>query len=297
MDKLVSVIIPSYKTKGGLVVSIDSVLMQSYKNVEVIVIDDNDPLSEYRKTTEALMLKYENNKFVKYLKHSKNLNGAAARNTGIRASKGDYIAFLDDDDTFLFEKIEKQVNYLESHHAVEAVYGYVQIDGKSVVTNPYEGNAVIPLLCERTRMFTSALMFRRDAIEAIGGFDESFRRHQDFELMVKFFLKGFKVGCMQEVVTEYQAGGGNHIHGKALEELKNKYLLQFEDAINDLELQKNGTKKKIIANNYASLFVSYLVSRDFKYALKMLRKYFFISPFDFMSYLCFFIRNQIKKRF
>lgn len=294
---LVSVITPTYKTSGNLIESIESVLAQTYKDVEVIVIDDNDPSSGYRSKTEALMAKYDHINNVVYIKHQSNKNGAAARNTGIKASKGEFIAFLDDDDTFLPDKLEKQLNYLESHPEMDAVYGFVQIDGQAVVTHPYEGNAVIPLLCERTRMFTSALMFRREAIDAIGGFDESFRRHQDFELMIKFFLHGFKVGCIQEVVTDYKAGGGNHLHGKALENLKDKYLLQFESAINELEVQKKGTKKKIIANNYASLFVSYMVSRDFKCALRMLRKYFYISPLDFMSYMWFFTRNQIKKRF
>ena len=296
-SNLISVVIPTYKTQGGLRDSIKSVLFQTHKEFEIIIVDDNNPCTEDRSRTELMMKEFIGDSRIIYIKHEVNKNGAAARNTGIKFSKGDYIAFLDDDDTFFPDKLEKQLKYLINHPEEDGVYGLVQINGKSVVTYPYRGNAVVPLLCERTRMFTSALMFRREAIEAIGGFNESFCRHQDFELMVKFFLQGFKVGCIQEVVTDYKTGGGNHLYGKALEELKSKYLLQFENAINELEIQMKGTKRKIVANNYASLFVSYLVSRDFKYAFRMLRKYFFVSPLDFMSYLCFFIRNQIKKRF
>src|SRR5690554_8001037 len=105
--KLVSIIIPTYKQLDKLKRSIDSVLMQSYENIEIIVVDDNGYDSEYSSLVNTLMEEYINNKKVKYIKHKVNKNGSAARNTGIRHSNGDYIMFLDDDDMFVNDKIRK----------------------------------------------------------------------------------------------------------------------------------------------------------------------------------------------
>ena len=72
---LVSVIIPTYKRADRLKKTIESVLDQSYPNIEIIVVDDNDSISEYRKKTELIMSEYINASNVKYIKHSKNMNG------------------------------------------------------------------------------------------------------------------------------------------------------------------------------------------------------------------------------
>ena len=98
---LVSIIIPTYKRANYLERAIESVIRQSYRNIEIIVVDDNDSGSKYREENIKIMSKYEGCKNIKYLKHRKNKNGAAARNTGIAAAAGEYLTFLDDDDFFL----------------------------------------------------------------------------------------------------------------------------------------------------------------------------------------------------
>ena len=107
------IIIPTYKRNTTLERAINSVLNQTIGNLEIIVVDDNDEKSKYRKLNEKLMSKYRNNSKVIYLKHKRNLNGAAARNTGILYSKSKYIAFLDDDDEYLEKKIELQIKLLK----------------------------------------------------------------------------------------------------------------------------------------------------------------------------------------
>ena len=109
MQQLVSVIIPTYKGADKINSAVDSVLNQTYKNIEVIVVDDNGENEPEQLLTAEKMKKYETFENVKYLVHKKNINGSAARNTGIRASKGFYLGFLDDDDVFLPEKTQKQV--------------------------------------------------------------------------------------------------------------------------------------------------------------------------------------------
>lgn len=292
---MISVIIPTYKTQGGILKSIDSVLEQTYDDVEIIVVDDNGSQNGYRKQTETLMQKYVNNPKVNYIKHEHNKNGAAARNTGIRASHGKYIAFLDDDDEFLPEKLERQYNYLESHQEYQAVYCRIRMNGKTINAYPYEGNCLIPLLKERTRMFTSTLMFRREALLSFGGFNESFRRHQDYDLMINFFVHGYKVGLIKEPLISYNTTGSNRVSGIDLERLKAQYLKQFSRVLDKLECHNPGIKRNIIANNYASVFISHLAGRCYLRALIVFSKYFFYSPIGFMSFLGFFIKNHIVK--
>ena len=121
-NDLVSILIPTYKRTDKLKKSIKSALNQTYENIEIIVIDDNDPETLDREKNEILMdqMKKEYKNIV-YIKHEKNKNGAAARNTGIKKAKGKYIAFLDDDDEFFKQKIEIQYKYLKENPNFKAV--------------------------------------------------------------------------------------------------------------------------------------------------------------------------------
>ena len=114
MEPLVSVVIPTYKRPTDLKRAVDSVLNQDYKNIEIIVVDDNNAGTSERAETETLMEQYAENTKVKYLKHDKNRNGSAARNTGWKSAKGKYITYLDDDDEISKSKIKKQVECLEA---------------------------------------------------------------------------------------------------------------------------------------------------------------------------------------
>ncbi|MGL5049470.1 MAG: glycosyltransferase family 2 protein [Fusobacteriaceae bacterium] len=110
MEK-VSVIIPTYKRSKFLKRALQSVFQQTYKNIEIIVIDDNRVGSDYRLETEAVMKEYEKNTNIFYLKNPENIGGALSRNKGIEFATGEFIAFLDDDDEYLSDKIEKQHNF------------------------------------------------------------------------------------------------------------------------------------------------------------------------------------------
>ena len=106
----VSVIIPTYKRSTVICRAVDSVLAQTLDSVEVIVVDDNGIGTEAGiKTAEVMEKNYSDNTKVHYIQHEKNKNGSAARNTGIRAAHGEFISFLDDDDIYLPERLEKMV--------------------------------------------------------------------------------------------------------------------------------------------------------------------------------------------
>ena len=120
--ELVSVIITTYHNEKLLPRAIECLLNQTYPNIEIIVVDDNPPESDARIQTACIM---ENYPQVIYLKHSRNLNGAAARNTGISVAKGKYIAFLDNDDIFFRTHIADCVEALQVHSECSAVFSAV----------------------------------------------------------------------------------------------------------------------------------------------------------------------------
>ena len=96
----VSVIIPTYKRKS-ILRAVNSVLTQDYKNLEVIVVDDNANYPEYRKIVRDELAEHIAENKIVLIQNSKNLGGALARNEGILVSHGEYIAFFDDDDWYL----------------------------------------------------------------------------------------------------------------------------------------------------------------------------------------------------
>ncbi|OFU49969.1 glycosyltransferase family 2 protein [Aerococcus sp. HMSC10H05] len=195
MEPKVSIIIPTFGRSDRITRAIDSALNQSYNNIEVIVVDDNDPKSIDRLKTEENVSKYLKNPKFKYFQHKKNLNGAVARNTGIKHSEGDYITFLDDDDEYYNDKVMQQVNALSNlDFSWGMCYtGYKKIDqfGKiQVSAEKAEGFLPVQSLSKNLFMGSgSNFMIRKEIIDEVNGFDETFQRNQDLEFMSRILLK------------------------------------------------------------------------------------------------------------
>lgn len=288
--KSVSVIIPTYKNRGGLKKSIDSVIAQDYEGLkEIIVVDDNDSQSEYRVSTELLMKQYEDNSKVIYWRHDINRNGAAARNTGIKVSTGDYIAFLDDDDMFLANKITKQVDYLNNHPNVSVVYCHAKRGTSDCPKYQLYGNCSRDILMLQSNFFTPSLMFRRESLLDINGFDESFRRHQDYELLLRFFAAGYEIACLPEVLIEIGKNEGeNTPSGTKLEEIKRYFFKKFDKAIAIEEAKTPGFRNQVYAKHYTGVFLSHIKNCHPILACKAL-KYSFKAPSEFWTV----IKNSI----
>ena len=239
IDNLVSVIIPTYKRSDYLLQTIESVLNQTYSSIEIIVVDDNGFGTVFQKETyNKLKSLIVTNKII-YIPHDTNKNGSAARNTGFKASKGEYINFLDDDDELMPDKIEKQVHILsQKNNEYQATYcnrksiRLQNITHKKIVSCSHcmqDGNILEDYLFSRCLMSTSSILFRREAIEQLGGWDESYNRHQDLELMTRFFMF-FKVcptGDVPLMVYDLVKDRGNVPNPIKDYEIKKKYLTQF----------------------------------------------------------------------
>lgn len=230
----VSVIVPTYGLPKFLSGTIDSVVNQTYSNIELIIVDDNDPDSPARDKTEKLINDYHAKGIqITYIKHPKNLNGAVARNTGIQVAGGDFIAFLDSDDEYLPTRIEKLVSTIEKQDG-----GYIgvytgcefRVGGKehSVYTEVKSGSFLVETLaCEFMFCTGSNIFVKREVIEELGGFDERFTRHQDYEFLVRLFERYSLIG-LQEVLVIKNNENFNLPNPFKMAQIKEQYIEKFK---------------------------------------------------------------------
>lgn len=282
-EQLVSVIIPTYGRPETLQKAIDSVLYQNYLNIEIIIVDDNNPNTEDRKSTENLINRlYSHVENIVYLKHNKNKNGSAARNTGFSKSKGDYICFLDDDDFFYQYKVQKQVKFLESNLDFDAVYCGYRVNGENY-SQYFEGQLISELLLMDYQPVTSSIMFRREALIDINGFDESFVRHQDYELMLRFFEKHQITYIDEVLINKGRTDDANIVRGRELEKLKEYFLDTFNQQIVSLENEKPGIKNKIYSRHYSYVFLTHINHGFYKRGLRVFAQYIKKFPLTFIK--------------
>lgn len=288
--RMVSVIIPTYKSNTTLKNAIDSVLSQTYENIEVIVVDDNNPDTEHRRTTEKIMKEYLENRKVVYIKHEKNKNGAAARNIAFKHSNGDYICFLDDDDIFLETKIQKQVEYLKTNNQYQAVYCWRYQNG-DIIQNEKVGDLSAELLSLTFTPYTSSIMLRRTCYEELIGFDENYKRHQDYEFLLRFFER-FKIGVLKEPLIEIKGNEvDNMLRGSELEQLKSQFLTQFLEHIERIDGEHKGFKRLVFARHYSSVFWSYCKQGKIGSALRVFFKYSNMCGYIFLKSI---LKNLLK---
>ena len=182
----VSVIIPTYNAPKYLVCAVDSVLNQTYKDYEIIIVDDgSDQL-----TREEICPYMEQFSNIRYL-YQDNKGPAAARNKGIEASSGEYIAFLDHDDIWLPNKLEVQMKLFNEGPSVGLVYcrfKYLYEDS-GIIKEDYReycsGQVLDRFLSKNYIPTTSLVIARRECFSTLGGLDESLRIVDDYDFYIR----------------------------------------------------------------------------------------------------------------
>ena len=211
-SQLVSVVIPSYNQARFLGEAIESVLHQSHETKEVVVVDDGST-----DTTPTVASRYD----VKYVRQ-KNAGLAGARNRGLRESSGAFVVFLDADDRLLPGALAAGLASLNDHPDCAFAYGgyqYIAADGSFVRAQEEspqdEADAYMGLLrCNHIAMLAT-VMYRRDALERMGGFDTSVPGGEDYELYLRI-AREFPVRRHPRVVAEYRRHGSNMSDNAAL---------------------------------------------------------------------------------
>jgi glycosyltransferase involved in cell wall biosynthesis len=197
---LVSVVIPTYNRAGLLAEAIETVLQQTHQHFEIIVVDD-----ESTDNTAEVANRYH----VRYI-FQKNQGVSAARNTGILASKGEFIALLDSDDRFFPGALASGLRVLQQHPECMLATGdfsFMSQDGKWMRPSrkPFiKGDYYTNLLRSNFIEMTATCLFRREVFDRIGLFDPSLGGGEDYDLYLRI-VREFPIICHPTVVAEYRS--------------------------------------------------------------------------------------------
>lgn len=219
---LVSVVVPTHNRSGLLVRALRSIQRQTHTNLEIIVVDDasNDDT--------ALVVQRIGDSRIRYLRHNVCRGGSAARNTGIRAAAGEYIAFLDDDDEWVPEKIAEQ---LKAVGDADAVLCTASMNGCRC--GPVGSRHRIEPDDLRRGRYTgggTGILLARSSVLKETGFDECLPRCQDWDLFIRL-VQRYTIAYLDKPLLTYNEGGhariSNEIVGMSSSEL-NKRLQILE---------------------------------------------------------------------
>lgn len=192
---MISVIVPTYNRAKEIPRSIESILNQTYRDFELIIIDDGST-DNTREIVEAYQ-----DKRIRYIENTTSKHGASvARNIGLKASMGDYITFNDSDDVLYPDKLEKQLNFLEGEKA-DITFCAVCRNQQIIPGRKFtQKDCTLGCILEASFTTTQALFGRAKCFkEAM--FDECLKRDEDWELVIRL-IKDYKVAFQNDVLAE-----------------------------------------------------------------------------------------------
>jgi len=224
MDQpLVDVIITTYRRPIEIIKrALDSVLNQTYKKIEIAIVNDYPEDKLMAESIRSFIDEYKDPK-IHYYSYEKNKGACYARNFGAKHLNGEFIAFLDDDDEWLPEKIEKQLlGFVSSEvgFVYSPFYGYgIRKDGTVITRGNCEGVITQDLLEGNKLGGCSMVMMRRKVFEEVDGFDESLKSLQDYDLWIRI-CQNYDVGVVKEPCINYY----NNLNTNQVSKNTNNYI-------------------------------------------------------------------------
>jgi len=250
----VSVIIPTYNSARYLKEAVDSVLAQSFEDFEVIVVDDGST-----DDTETVMRQYQSR--VRHIMQS-NAGVSAARNRGIEESHGRYIAFLDADDVWHAQKLERQLTALAEHPECRACYSAFEVANQNLITfdirrSSRRGPTLVDLLLRGNVIGTpSTVLCERVLFEGSGKFDPEMSQCADWDMWVRLAQHTEFLYLEQPLVT-YRQHDRNMSRNATLLESDSLRVLEKAFEKGDLSPRQRRSRRVAFARNYMVLAGSY----------------------------------------
>lgn len=215
MRELVSVVITTYKRPPEMIAAaIESVLNQTYENIELFIVDDSPEDYSERVRVKEYCESIDDRR-VKYVQHIVNQGACVARNTGMNLCNGSFISFLDDDDEYLPTRIERMLKCFDADDIV-MVYcdaamfnnGVYRNKNYSDLNSPHEGYVYDEIMKKNFIGSTSMVVIRTDILKSVGGFNPEMEASQDWETWTRVSQKG-RVAYCSEVLFNYYAYDGD----------------------------------------------------------------------------------------
>jgi glycosyltransferase involved in cell wall biosynthesis len=199
-----SVIVPTYKRTDKLERALESIASQTYSDFELIVVDDN-PEQEFRDKVEEIVGDLNSDFEVKLVVNDDGQGVSSARNLGIENASSDYIAFLDDDDEWKPEKLEKEAEAFQQNN-YDAVYSAIEMyrDGEVQDIVRKEEKIGLEQILERDKIGSpSKVSVKKEVLEEVNGFDEDIPSGEDWDLWIRLIENGAEFGYINEPLVRY----------------------------------------------------------------------------------------------
>lgn len=280
MNPLVSVIIPTYNSAKYIKETLDSVFNQTYKNIEVIVVDDGSV-----DNTREILEKY--NSKIKYI-YQGNKGPSAARNRGIKEARGSYIAFLDSDDLWLPEKLEKHTSLFMKNLSLKLTYcaGYYEDEKGSILKTfsleKYSQQKLIEILVTRNCIGSaSRVIVDKECFDKVGLFDERLEVAEDWDMWLRICRK-FEFRCINKPLVKIRVHKGSQSYFGD-KNLKNE--LKFLNKIfSDKSLKRKWIlKRKAYGYRYYSAAIAYRENGEREKVRECILKSFHLFPLGFFN--------------
>ncbi len=222
----ISAVVPTYNRSELLLGALESIRNQSFRPIEIVVVDDGSTDDTLVVVSEWTRKNEEAGALVVRCVRQANLGANAARNRGIRESHGEFIAFLDSDDRWLPDKLAKQIPVLQEDADIGGVYcGLRNVDlvtGNQYPTEPRAypvGNLLQKLLIHDVTEATSCWVVRKECFERVGTFDVTLPARQDWDMWIRLSEK-YRIGCVPEILVELGNHPGERVRSKAQREIE-----------------------------------------------------------------------------
>lgn len=296
---LISIIVTTYRRPEMIVKAIENCLQQTYRNLEIIVVDDNGQGSTFQKQTEKEVSNQISREQIKYVPLLKNLGACGARNEGAAIANGKYISFFDDDDEWSPDKIQLQYEkMMDSSEATGMVLcgqkAVLVKDGSTLYTVSYDSlseDAYPQLLNQSISFATPNPLIRKSAFLDVGGFTLDLPSAQDLELGLRL-LKKYKLATIKHVGLISKVHPGERISTNHLGKIEGlKYILVHYKSDLSHAGEKNYWQRILMHGFYGNLPI------PAKEAVQTLRK---LGAFEFKFKLFYagisnkFLRGILK---
>lgn len=298
---MVSVIIVTYNRAHFLAKCLSSIINQTYKDIEIIVVDDGS------NDNTAGIVKGIQDKRVLYFNEGRSGNLSMLRNRGIEVAKGEWIAFCDDDDLWSSEKLQFQIDHLGIDNIICSNGKIIDEIGNTLFehVNNFKGDFYIdlPLLLKSNCILTSSVLARKDLLKEVGMFDLGCKnRSEDYALWIRIVQK-CRIKYLNQNLISYCVHGKNlsiESYFDRIELLHRNYEI-IKPFQNSLDLKIHDAAKQGIVSIFGQLarynYFDGNFSDSWKYCLKLLKLYPRRISVKYFKYLCFFIYISVIKFF
>jgi glycosyltransferase involved in cell wall biosynthesis len=282
-NPLVTVIIPTYNYGNLLRPAVNSVLNQTYTNIELLIVDDCSPTP----SIDAIRDIVEKDPRVRVIRNEKNLNVSGARNVGLAHARGELIATLDHDDGWLPQKLEKQVEFLRDRQYAACITDTLSYEAPSYNRKNSRKDLTWIIITGTFTGMGSGMLAWRSTFDQVGLYHLEIETVQDWDWLMRMHIKGLKMGIVPQQLTIY---AGVHRRATAVElEDINLVNSQYAD-------QLHGPERELFnaAVKWRIALIEFLGKRNFAQGIKLAWAAL-QSPINFSRYAWTIYEGTLRK--